>query len=149
VNDRSRPKAAPETAGERSTGSVSPTQDTEREPAHVSHCVAEFVTTLIALGRSYGDIPLYGSAEWAALDRLDPRRFASVVRAAECWRLDGTDEVMRDRLADELADADMFTRWRVREAGLDVHGRGSTDWARIHEVVTNRAAYRQRCGVSA
>ncbi|HET6755939.1 MAG TPA: DUF2742 domain-containing protein [Jiangellaceae bacterium] len=109
----------------------------------------EFVTRLLDLGRRHGEIPLYDSDEWEALDDLDPRRFASVVRAAERWRIDGTDDAIRNRLLDELADADMFVRWRVREAGLDVHGRGSTDWARIYEVATNRAAYRQRWGVSA
>jgi hypothetical protein len=109
----------------------------------------EFVTRLLDLGRRHGDIPVYGADDWEALDNLDPRRFASVVRAAECWRVDGTDDAIRGRLLDELADADLYTRWRVREAGLDVHGRGSSDWRRVYDVAMARAEYRQRWGVSA
>jgi hypothetical protein len=123
-------------AGGTSAVSVAHPAGTTREPVHVSRCVAEFVTTLLALGRSYGDIPIYGSAEWAALDRLDPRRFASVVRAAECWRVEGTDEAIRARLLDELEVADLIARWRVRMAGHDV--RGETDWCRVHSVVMAR-----------
>jgi hypothetical protein len=110
--------------------------DETRDPLHVSQCVAEFVTTLLDLGRSYGDIPLYGSLQWAALDRLDPRRFASVVRAAECWRRDGAPDRVRDRLLDELQVADLIARWRIRMAGLDV--RGDTDWCRVFDVVQAR-----------
>jgi hypothetical protein len=110
--------------------------DEVREPVYVSQCVAEFVTTLLALARSYGDIPIYGSPEWAALDRLDPRRFASVVRAAECWRTEGTDQAIRARLLDELEVADLIARWRVRMAGHDL--RGDTDWGRVFDVVQAR-----------
>jgi Protein of unknown function (DUF2742) len=99
----------------------------------------EFVNRLLDLGRRHGDIPIYGSNEWEALDRDDPRRFASVVRAAEAWRLDGEPEAVRRRLEED----DWLVRYRIRQAGLDVHGRGDTDWARIYEVVTARAAYRQ------
>jgi hypothetical protein len=106
---------------------------------------AEFVTRLLDLGRRYGDIPIYGSDEWDQLVPADPRRFASVVRAAECWRLDGEPEAVRRRLAED----DWLVRYRIRQAGLDVHGRGDTDWGRIYEVVTARAAYRERWGVSA
>ena len=93
------------------------------------------------------DTPIYGSPEWEALPVADARRWASVIRAAECWRLDGTDEAIRDRLLDELAVADLLARWRVRMAGHDV--RGDTDWPRVFDVVTARAAYRERWGVSA
>jgi Protein of unknown function (DUF2742) len=82
---------------------------------------AEYVDRLLDLGRSCGELPVYGSPEWDALDPLDPRRFASVVRAAECWRLDGTDDNIRIRLRAELDEADLYVRWRVRMAGLDVH----------------------------
>jgi hypothetical protein len=93
---------------------------------------------LVDLGHSCGDIPIYGSPEWAALDRLDPRRFASVVRAAECWRQEGTAEAIRARLLDELEVADLIARWRVRMASHDV--RGDTDWCRVLDVVTARRA---------
>jgi Protein of unknown function (DUF2742) len=108
----------------------------------------EFVARLLDLGRRYGEIPIYGGDDWEALDRDDPRRFASVVRAAECWRLDGTDEVMRARLLDELADADLFARWRVRLAGIDIR-QATDDWPGVYDVVLARAAYRQRWGVFA
>ena len=96
---------------------------------------AEFVTRLLDLGRRHGEIPVYGSVQWETLDALDPRRFASVVRAAECWRLDGEPEAVRRRLDEE----DVLVLLRVREAGLDVHGRGDTDWVRIFDVVKARA----------
>jgi hypothetical protein len=106
----------------------------------------EFVARLFDLGRRHGEIPTYGSDEWDHLVPDDPRRFASVVRAAECWRIDGNDAI-RARLLDELADADLYTRWRVRMASHDV--RGDTDWARVYDVAMARAEYRQRWEVSA
>ncbi|MGH8774815.1 MAG: DUF2742 domain-containing protein [Jiangellaceae bacterium] len=97
---------------------------------------AEFVARLLDLGRRHGEIPIYGSPEWEGLDDFDPRRIASVVRAAEAWRLDGTDETIRARLLDELEVADLLARWRVRMAGHDV--RGTTDWMRVYDVVMAR-----------
>jgi Protein of unknown function (DUF2742) len=97
---------------------------------------AEFVRRLLELGWRHGELPIYGSPQWEALAVDDPRRFASVVRAAEAWRLDGTDEAIRARLLDELEVADLLARWRVRMAGLDV--RGTTDWSRVQEVVMAR-----------
>jgi len=105
----------------------------------------EFVRRLLDLGRHQGPLPIYGSPEWDQLVPGDPRRFASVVRAAECWYLDGQPEAMRRRLDED----NWLVRYRIREAGLDVHGRGDTDWTRVHDVVTARAAYRERWGVSA
>jgi hypothetical protein len=95
-----------------------------------------FVARLLALGRSCGDIPIYGSREWEALDSADPRRFAAVVAAAECWRQDGEPDRVRERLLDELAVADLIARWRVRMAGHDV--RGTTDWQRVQSVAWAR-----------
>lgn len=62
------------------------------------------------------DVPLYGSAEHQALPLADPRWLASVVRAAECWRLDGTPEAVARRLLDE----DRALAHRVRHASYDV-----------------------------
>ena len=106
---------------------------TTAEPRPLSR--ERFVARLLELGRRYGDIPIYGSPEWEALDDLDPRRFASVVRAAECWRRDG-DEELHVRLDEELHVADLLARWRVRMAGLDI--RGDADWSRIYDVVQAR-----------
>jgi Protein of unknown function (DUF2742) len=104
----------------------------------------ELVRRMLDLGRECGDIPIYGSAEWEALDNLDPRRFASVVRAAEVWRREGDPDRIKQRLAEE----DWLVRYRIRQAGLDVHGRGDTNWICIHDVVRARAAYRERYGVA-
>ncbi|MFE8011474.1 hypothetical protein ACFU3O_01900 [Streptomyces antibioticus] len=38
------------------------------------------------------DFPTYGSPEWRALHPDDPRRFAAVIDAAECWRKYGDEE---------------------------------------------------------
>lgn len=77
----------------------------------------DYVDRLLTLGRAEGDLPIYGSAAWEALPTADPRRFASVVRAAECWRLDASPEAVKQRLAEE----DLLARYRVRAAGLDIH----------------------------
>jgi hypothetical protein len=81
----------------------------------------EYVHQLICLGHARGELPIYGSPEWEALDQADPRWLASTLRAAECWRLDGTVDNIRTRLRTELDEADLYVRWRVRLAGLDVH----------------------------
>ena len=111
--------------------------------------VFDFLVPVLEHAHGVGDVPLISSPEWAELPATDLRKAGAVARAAMCWHRDGLDDVVRDRLLDELADAGMYTRWRVREAGLDVHGRGSTDWARVFEVAMARAAYRQRWGVPA
>ena len=95
----------------------------------------EFVTRLLDLGRRHGEIPVYHSDDWESLDDLDPRRYASVVRAAECWRLDGEEEAVKRRLQED----DWLVRYRIRQAGLDIHGGGSTDWMRVYDVVQARA----------
>lgn len=99
----------------------------------------EFVARLLDLGRSCGEIPVYGSEEWDALDPVDPRRFAAVVVAAECWRQDGEPDRVRARLLDELAVSELLARWRVRMAGLDVR-QAVDDWPRLYDVVQARAA---------
>jgi Protein of unknown function (DUF2742) len=114
-----------------SAQSLAARSDTENKARSSSR--AEFVRRLLDLGRRHGDIPIYGSPEWEQLDVGDPRRFASVVRAAECWRRDGEPGAIREQLERELAENDLLARWRVRQAGLDVHG--GTDWA----AVANRA----------
>jgi hypothetical protein len=83
----------------------------------------EYVNRLLELGRRHGEIPIYASPEWEALEPTDPRRFAAVVRAAECWRLDGEPDAIRQRLAED----DVLARARVRLASYDVAG--ATDWA--------------------
>lgn len=91
----------------------------------------EYVRRLIDLGHRHGDIPIYGSPEWEALDTTDPRRFASVVRAAECWRLDGEPDAIRDRLAEN----DLLTAVRIREVSHDL---SEIDWVRMLDVLAAR-----------
>jgi len=95
---------------------------------------AEFVRRMLAIGRRCGEIPVYGSPEWEALDRLDPRRFASVVRAAECWRLEGEPEAIRRRLADD----DLLVRLRLRHMIGDLSG---WPFQRHHEIARSRAEW--------
>jgi hypothetical protein len=91
---------------------------------------AEYVRRLLDLGRRHGEIPIYGSPEWEALDSIDPRRFAAVVRAAECWRLDSEPDAVRRRIAED----DLLAAVRIR---LMSHDLSEIDWSRILEV--NRA----------
>jgi hypothetical protein len=49
-----------------------------------------WASAIIDRGRQLGQVPRYGSTEWAALSPSDPRAVAACVVAAECWR-DYTD----------------------------------------------------------
>jgi hypothetical protein len=90
----------------------------------------EFVAGLVELGRRHGDIPIYGSAAWEALNNLDPRRLASIVRAAEAWRLDGEPAAVRARLLrhreEVLKEAERLAVDRLRQLSYDLAG--ATDW---------------------
>lgn len=57
----------------------------------------EWVARYLTAAR--GPLPVYGTPEWEALPD-GPEKVASVVRAAECWRLDG--ERLAERLQAEL-----------------------------------------------
>jgi hypothetical protein len=89
----------------------------------------EFVETRLKLGRSCGEIPVYGSDEWEALDAADPRRFAAVVVAAECWRREGEPDAIEARLRHELAEADWLAAWRLRRMSGDLSE--AEDWSAI------------------
>jgi hypothetical protein len=52
-----------------------------------------------------------------------------VIRAAECWRLDGTDEALRDRFLRELAENNWLAAWRLRRLSGDLSEAG--DWKAI------------------
>jgi hypothetical protein len=73
--------------------------------------------------------PIYGSPQWEALAANDARRFASAVRAAECWRLEGTDEALRDRILREIAENNWLTAWRLRRLSGDLSD--AEDWNAI------------------
>jgi hypothetical protein len=87
----------------------------------------EFVRRLLELGRRHGELPLYGSDEWEALPVDDPRRFASVIRAAECWRQEGEPDRVRRRLQQELAEQNWIAAWRLRRLSGDLSE--ACDWA--------------------
>jgi len=72
--------------------------------------------TLVDLARPHGDIPVYGSQDWCDLPATDPRRFAAVVVAAECWRAEFTEERVRER----LAEADLLAAVRCRAVSGDL-----------------------------
>jgi hypothetical protein len=92
------------------------------------NCV-EFVARMLDLGQRCGPLPIYGSDEWEGLDPADPRRFASVIRAAECWRTEGEPEVIAERLQRELADNNWLTAWRLRRLSGDLSE--AEDWSAI------------------
>lgn len=79
-----------------------------------------FVRRMLDLGNRRGDIPIYGSPEWEDLPTDDPRRFAAVVRSAECWRRDGSPEAIRRRLRAELHAERWIAHQMVRDADQDL-----------------------------
>lgn len=63
-----------------------------------------------------GPIPVYGSAVFQRLDPRDPRWLASVLRAAESWRLDGEPEQVLGRM---LAEDQSLAR-RIRDGSWQI-----------------------------
>jgi hypothetical protein len=106
--------------------------------------VEQYLCGLIA--RCADEVPLIDQLREA--DLATPRATASIARAALSVLRSKDPAVIRADVERELAEIDLLCRWRIRQAGLDVHGRGDTDWSRIHEVVTARAEYRKRWGVA-
>lgn len=104
----------------------------------------QFVGRLLRLAAPLGTVPIYGTTEWQALERSDPRRFASVARAAECWRLDGRPEAVAARLKAELREQNDLAVWRWRQVSYDLAG--ALDWGDLAEVVTPLAELKRRRG---
>ena len=75
---------------------------------------------------TFGTIPRYASRAWWALDPDDPRRWASVIRAAACWRHESRLDVIDERMQAELERVDQLATERVRAASHDVSG--ALDW---------------------
>lgn len=96
------------------------------DPGFTVPPIPDWANKLLELGRRNGPIPIYGSPDWHALEPADPRRFAAAVAAAECWRQDGLDHNIAQRLTQELYDADTLLRARLRLASWDVAD--TTDW---------------------
>lgn len=97
----------------------------------------EYVNRLLTLGWRHGQLPIYGSPEWEALDNADPRRFASVVRAAEAWRRDGTDQAVREHTEHQLFLAEQageqIAMSRLRQLSWDLSE--ATDWANMADSI--------------
>ena len=92
---------------------------------------------------TFGSLPLYASAAWFALADDDPRRWASVIRAAACWRNESRLDVIAERIDAELARVDALALELVREASHDVSG--ALDWNTLaaeptHAELTTRRA---------
>ncbi len=64
----------------------------------------------------------YGSPEWEALPRWDPRRIDAVRVAAEAWRDHCSPGQVAIDMAQHLSDIEDALRRRVREASWDVAG---------------------------
>ena len=98
----------------------------------------DWASERIRAAREVGVIPDYGSTEWAELAARDPRRWASVIRAAEAWR----DYRSPERAALDYRDEeDEFIR-RMRSASVDVST--STNWAAIASEPSHAELARRR-----
>ena len=100
---------------------------------------------LAAVEATAGPLPLYASGQWWALPPADPRRWASVVRAAACWRYDSRLDVIDARVQAELARVDALALERVRAASHDVAG--ARDWTAVASSPTH-AELEHRRGAS-
>ena len=85
--------------------------------------------------RTLGSLPLYDSAQWHALEADDPRRWASVIRAAACWRHGNRLDVIEQRLQEELARCDQLALERVRSASHAVSS--GADWVAMAQEPTH------------
>ena len=92
--------------------------------------------------RTLGTIPLYAGREWWALDDDDPRRWASVIRAAACWRHESRLDVIDERMRAELERVDQLVVERVRAASHDVSG--AADWVALAAEPTHDELARRR-----
>lgn len=79
-------------------------------------------------------IPAYGSPDWDALPDQDPRRAASIIRAAEAWRDHLSPERVAEDLRRQLADEDQAVRRRIRETSWDVAA--AADWEQLSRTPT-------------
>lgn len=88
------------------------------------------------------DIPILGSPEWDALHRDDPRKIASIARAALAWWRDGQPDAVRERLETDLAEVNRLAKWRTAQALAEIedawreHRRGRhrvVSWAELQQ----------------
>jgi hypothetical protein len=72
-------------------------------------------------------VPSYGTDDWDGLADQDPRRAASVVIAAECWRDHCSPAQVALDLITAIEEQEAEIRRRIREASWDVAD--ARDWA--------------------
>lgn len=83
-------------------------------------------------------VPLYRSAEYDALPEGDPRRLASMRRAADLWWADGQPEAIAERLDQE----DREVRARLRAMSGDLSD--ATDWQTVAAEPTHAELIQRR-----
>lgn len=76
-----------------------------------------------------GHLPLYGSAAWHDLPAGDPRRWAAVIVAAECWRDHRSPGRVALDMRRALSEADALMTMRLKDAAVDVAQ--AADWSAI------------------
>lgn len=112
-----------------------PREGTVRHPADSSDVTLRraWASAHLQAARAHGHIPRYGEPDWHKLSPTDPRRWAAVIIAAECWAQDGDDipARMRRELADQRA-ADL-------ELYVDDMLRAEDDYARMAAGIRRRA----------
>ncbi|MFD0772633.1 hypothetical protein ACFQZ2_01705 [Streptomonospora algeriensis] len=95
---------------------------------------------LVARGKQAGDIPVYGSTDWAQLPDSDPRKAAAAIRAAEAWASEGDDLAFRLRREDHERRTVEDAHWEAVNAGrADI----VDDYSRRVLAHHNRAAAQQ------
>ncbi len=97
-----------------------------------------FAEAVFAAARQAGPAVRYGTAAWHALDPLDPRWLAAIVRHAEAWR-EYVDPVT---IALELAEDMNQRRAELRQASWAVSG--AWDWCAVADRPTYAEVRRRR-----
>ena len=105
----------------------------EPEPAAVEAYLRELI------GKYDGDVPMID--ELTKADLRTPKGTAAIARAALVQLRYKSDDVIRGDLERELAENDLLTAVRLREASADL---SELPWLRLHEVARARAEYGDR-----
>jgi len=104
-----------------------PNVDTTTTPIVEQHSdITPLARHLLGRVPAGADIPSYGSWAWSVLPDQDPRRAASVIVAAECWRDHGSPQRVAVDLRRQLAEEDAAVWRRIRESSWDVSA--AADW---------------------
>ncbi len=101
-----------------------------------------FAEAVFEAAREAGPAARYGSAAWHALDPMDPRWLAAIVRHAEAWR----EHVDPVTIALEVAEDMNQRRAELRQASWAVSGAG--DWCGVADRPTYTELRRRRRGAA-